>query len=285
MKISAHTHCYAVLGHPVGHSLSPPMHNAALREMGLDAVYLAFDVLPEDLLATLGAMRRMGFRGVNLTVPLKEVAFAGIDDLDESARLLGSVNTVLMGARGLRGACSDGYGFLHAYAEAFGGEVAGRRIAIVGTGGAGRAIALAAADAGAAELALVNRSAAKAAKLAEEIEAKRPGPRLLIPEGDDATLAAIRDSEIVVQCTSLGLKPGDPEPPGPGAFHPGQQVMDIVYRPAETPFLRAARESGARTANGLPMLLHQGVRSLALWTNAEPPVETMRQALLAEVAS
>ena len=149
MNISGHTQPFAVVGHPIGHTLSPVMHNASFAALGLDAIYLAFDVKPERLMAVLPALRSMGFGGVNLTIPHKEVAFRGLEKLDASALLLGAVNTVQFSEGGMIGHNTDGFGFLRALDEAFGRNTTDDSVFVLGSGGAGRAVALMAAQAGA----------------------------------------------------------------------------------------------------------------------------------------
>ncbi|MEI7437183.1 MAG: shikimate dehydrogenase, partial [bacterium] len=167
--LSGTTRPYAVLGHPVRHTLSPAMHNAAFQALVRDAVYMAFDVAPEQLMQVLPAMAAMGFGGINLTVPLKEVAFRGLADLDPLARRLGAVNTVEILPDGLKGHNTDGCGFLRAIAEAFDFNVAGRSLFILGCGGAGRALAITAAVEGAARLVLADIDPARAARVCGEI--------------------------------------------------------------------------------------------------------------------
>jgi len=157
VKISGDTMAFAVLGHPIGHTLSPTMHNASIEALSLNAVYLAFDAPPDKLLGLLPAMRDLGFKGVNLTVPLKEVAFRGLPELADSARRLGAVNTVEFCKDGtLRGHNTDADGFIEAVREDFDTTPAGKRVFVLGTGGAGRAVAIACASYGAAEVALAD---------------------------------------------------------------------------------------------------------------------------------
>jgi shikimate dehydrogenase len=272
MNISGHTKPYAVLGHPIGHTLSPVMHNAAFAALGMDAIYLAFDVAPERLMPVLDSLGDMGFGGVNLTVPLKETAFQGLSQLDESARLLGAVNTVQFTARGLVGHNTDGHGFLKAVEEAFGQGVQGASLFVLGAGGAGRAVALTAAQAGARAIALRDVEAGRADAVAAEIKKQFPAVAVTL-DGDSAA------ADLVVQCTPIGMKPGDPSPLPTNSFQAGQRAFDLVYMHPETPFLAAARAAGARTANGLGMLLHQGARAFEIWTGRAPPAPVMRRAL------
>lgn len=281
MEINAHTRTFAVLGHPIGHSLSPAMHNASFRALGLDAAYLAFDVHPDRLLGVLEAMRDMGFGGVNLTVPLKEVAFRGLRALDDSARRLGAVNTVEFCPDGsMRGHNTDGAGFLLAVREAFGEGVSGKRLFILGCGGAGRAVALTCAAEGAAELALADLEPVRVERLAPEVQATRAASRVhSVPTSPDAWAEAARRADLVVQCTPVGMKATDSSLLGPDSFRAGQMAFDLVYMYPETGFTRAARAAGARASNGLGMLLHQGAHAFTVWTGRPADVAAMRGAL------
>ncbi|MCE9615684.1 MAG: shikimate dehydrogenase [Lentisphaerae bacterium] len=281
MNISGHTKPYAVLGHPIGHTLSPVMHNASFQALGLDALYLAFDVHPDRLLPVLASMREMGFGGVNLTVPLKEVAFRGLTGLGESARQLGAVNTVEFCADGtMRGHNTDGHGFLTAVVEAFGEGVAGKKLFVLGCGGAGRAVALAAASAGAGSLALADVESERIQRLAKDVRQAFPACALTCVEsGADSWAMASRAAGLVVQCTPVGMKPTDPALLGPEAFRPGQMAFDLVYMFPKTTFMQAAEAGGARASNGLGMLLHQGARAFEIWTGSTANVVAMRKAL------
>ncbi len=280
MVPGGHTRCFAVLGHPVGHTLSPAMHNAALAALGWDAVYLAFDVGRADLMNVLPAMARMGFGGVNLTVPLKETAFGGLRRLDASARLVGSVNTVQFDGAEPVGHSTDGFGFLRAVSEAFGFAPEGRSVFVLGTGGAGRAVALVCARAGAASVALADADAPRAERVRGEILALGAGAeaRVVAAVPGEREKAA-RAADLVVQATPVGMRAGDPSPLSAAGFRAGQCAIDLVYMHPQTAFMAAARAGGARAVNGLDMLLHQGARSFAIWTGEAPPVEPMRAAL------
>jgi shikimate dehydrogenase len=280
MEISGHTQPFAVLGHPIGHTLSPVMHNAAFRALGLDAIYLAFDVAPEKLLATLPAMADMGFRGINLTVPLKEVAFRGLPDLADSARRLGAVNTVEMLPGGLRGHNTDGAGFVLAVREAFNVSVNGLSVFVVGSGGAGRAVAITCAAEGAGRIVITDTEAARAVRVQQEIAALAPAVRVGVANSEpSAWLQAAREADLIVQATPVGMKLTDAPLLPPGAFREGQLVFDLVYMHPETVFMKAALAGGARAANGLGMLLHQGARAFEIWTGRAAAVAAMREAL------
>jgi shikimate dehydrogenase len=275
MNITGKTKTYAVLGQPIQHTRSPPMHNAALRALEMDAVYLPYEVAPGQLMEVLHAMRAMGFGGVNLTIPHKEVAFAGITDLDESAQLVGAVNTVQFTEAGLKGFSTDGYGILQAIEEAFGISVKGRSVSVVGCGGAGRSMALVCAREGAASITLWNRTPARAEQVAAEIG---DVPVQLVTDLE-ADAAVIRASELIIQATSVGMKPGDSSPLPADCFREGQKLIDTIYALEETPIMQLARSAGAEAVNGLGMLLHQGAKSFEIWTGVPAPVEVMRESL------
>ncbi|MFO1459245.1 MAG: shikimate dehydrogenase [Verrucomicrobiota bacterium] len=294
---TARTRLLAVFGSPVRHSASPAMHNAALEELGLDWTYVACAVDSDHLKEALEGARRMGFAGVNLTVPHKQLAVPLMDVLHPSAREYGAVNTVVFegedaeglwrpvgqlrdpsGPVRLHGYNTDADALVRALGEDLAIESRASRILLLGAGGAARAAALRLADEQVGELWLVNRSMEKAEALAREIAERSlvTDVRLGYPEGD---------VEVILNATSLGLKESDPLPLDISRFPLTQAdgVYDMVYRPAETRLLRAAREAGCRTANGLGMLLYQGAAALELWTGRPSPVETMRRALKAEV--
>ena len=278
--LSGHTQPFAVLGHPIGHTLSPVMHNAALESLGMDAIYLAFDVAPASLLTVLPAMKAMGFGGVNLTVPLKEVAFNGLADLDDSARRLGAVNTVEFTAQGLRGHNTDGKGFLKAIQEAFNFSVKGQTLFVMGCGGAGRAVAITAAVEGAGRLILADLDEARCRNVARDIANLAPSTQIemagTVPEKWSMKTP---QAGLIIQASPVGMKADDVCPLLPSAFKKGQLAFDLVYNLPETCFTRAASAGGANAVNGLGMLLHQGAEAFTIWTKKPAAVAVMRQAL------
>jgi shikimate dehydrogenase len=296
--IDATTRLCAVYGHPIRHSASPAMQNAGLAALGLNWRYLAFEVRPADLAAALTGARAMRFVGLNLTVPHKVLAVELVDDLDPSARMWGAVNTIRFEARlpgggwvpvGLTSEIGSGEVRAHGFntdADAIartlradlGVEPEGARVLVLGAGGAGRTAALKLAHDGVAALWLVNRTVDKAAALRDEIRCRWPSVAAEV--GYPAAPV-----DCAINATSLGLKPDDPQPWDPRDFALGRAgaVFDMIYRPAETPLLVAARAAGCRTANGLGMLLHQGAAALELWSGRPAPVAVMRTALECEV--
>jgi shikimate dehydrogenase len=293
-SITATTRYVAVYGHPVKHSASPAMHNAAIRQLALDWRYLAFDVHPEDLAEAIRGAQRMKFLGLNLTIPHKLLAVDLVDELDVSAREWGAVNTVLfeaqcpgedwkplrlcdaakIGATRSRGFNTDAYGIARAIEEDLKLKIRGATILVLGAGGAGRTAALKLATEGAKKLYLVNRTRAKVEEVAQEIKSRCPSTEVEIgyPSGR---------IDLVLNATSLGLNPSDPLPFSASEFSLNQAAAayDMIYRPAETPFLAEAARAGAITANGLGMLLYQGAKALEIWSGEKAPVETMRAAL------
>jgi shikimate dehydrogenase len=289
MSESGITEQYAVLGHPIGHSLSPIMHMASFKSLGLDAVYVARDVAPEKLMESLPLMRDEGFKGVNLTVPLKEVAFKGLsaDNLDAHAAMMGAVNTVqFLDDGSMKGYNTDGEGFLKAIAEAFGCSPEGKSVFIIGGGGAGRAVALMCALKNAASIVIADVDPDRTKVLCEEISNISQDidvkgididPAIL----EEASLAA----DLIIQATPVGMNPDDEPLLGASAFREGQMLFDLIYMYPQTAIMKNAAEAGAQTANGLGMLMHQGAHAFKIWTGQDADTEVMRKALEGEVYS
>jgi shikimate dehydrogenase len=295
--IDASTRYCAVYGHPVKHSASPAMQNAGLAALGLNWRYLAFEVDPEHLRAALLGAKAMNFVGLNLTVPHKLLAVDMVDVLDESAKGWGAVNTIVFEGYDERGAWrpvrdfwdaprqtrmhgfnTDADAIARALREDLGLELNGAKILLVGAGGAGRTAALKLASEGVAEIFLVNRTRSKAEAVAKEIGARHP-------EVQVTTDYPAGPVDLLLNATSLGLKPGDAVPFDEEQFslRHAAAVYDMIYRPAETALLKTAKAAGRRTANGLGMLLYQGAKALELWTGQPAPLEVMRQALIRNV--
>ncbi len=276
----------AVLGHPIGHTLSPVMHNASIEALGLagDYEYGKLDVSPDQLMERLAQLPAEGYGGVNLTIPLKEVAFQGLETcaaiggkLDVSAEILGAVNTVEFADDGLVGHNTDGYGFLKALEEAFGKAAEGDNVFVLGCGGAGRAVALMAALDGAKSITLADVDAERVANLAAEISEKAPEVEVVQSVGGGS--ASCRAADLVIQASPVGMKKEDSSLLPAEAFRAGQRVFDLIYMYPETAFLSTAKSAGAQIANGLGMLLHQGAKAFEIWTGISPDIPAMRQAL------
>lgn len=276
------TRVLGVIGHPVRHSFSPPMQNAALAALGLDYVYVPFEVLPAALPAALEGFRAAGLVGFNATIPHKEALLELVDDATDEARLTGTVNTVhFVDGRAL-GDSTDGPGFVAGLAAA-GVEVADRPVLLLGAGGSARAIGVSLVRAGVGRLTIANRTAARADELAARLNGQRAGVAEVTPL--ESAADAVGEEALVINTTSVGMHPRtDAAPLELRRVPEGGTVVDIVYNPLETKLLRRARELGARTINGCEMLVHQGALALARWTGCEPPVAVMREVLLAELA-
>jgi len=281
MQISGHTTPFAVLGHPIGHTLSPVMHNRSIQALGMDAIYLAFDVAPDNLMRVLRAMRDMGFGGVNLTVPLKEVAFRGVEQHAPSAKLSGSVNTIEFLKSGeLAGHSTDGDGFIAAIRESFNTALGGLSVFVLGCGGAGRAVAITCATEGASRITLSDIAASRITAVEDEIRGITPSVTVSnAGTSADGWEAAAQEADLIIQATPIGMKPEEKPLLTAKAFRPGQLLFDLIYMFPSTGIMREAASAGARTANGLGMLLHQGARSFEIWTGRTPDIAAMRAAL------
>jgi shikimate dehydrogenase len=266
----ARTRLAGILGWPVEHSLSPAMHNAAFRALGLNWAYLAFPVEPARLEAAVRGLAAAGCAGLNVTIPHKQAVLGACSQIHPAARAIGAANTLVPdGDGGFRADNTDAAGFLRALDEGAPGlDLAGADVLLVGAGGAARAVAWALGERG-ARLRVANRTPDRAAELGAHVP--------FVPAALDAVAAACA---LVVNATSLGLEGDRPPPELPLAgLGPGQVAVDVVYRRGGTPWLRAAAARGARTVDGLAMLVHQGAASFAQWTGVEAPLEAMRGAL------
>ncbi len=278
-----------VLGDPVAHSLSPQMQSAALRASKIDMQYARFHIRANELRPALRFLRELDFVGVNLTVPHKIAAFAQIDEADKFASHAGAVNTIRLRDRKLIASNTDGEGFLRAIRSEFSVDVRDLRVLILGAGGGtGHAIAWQCALENCERLVLANRTFEKAEALAEQLRPSFAGPRVLGPVArleavpwDEAVLRAqLADIDLLVNATPLGMNPSDLSPVPARLLAPHHMVFDAVYGSSKTSLLRAADEAGARGANGLLMLLHQGALAFSIWFDREAPLEAMRAALL-----
>ncbi|MBC8040640.1 MAG: shikimate dehydrogenase [Opitutaceae bacterium] len=274
----------AVLGHPIKHSVSPPMHNAALAEMAKrDArfaswKYVRFDIAPDDLPVALEKLHARNFHGINLTVPHKIIAFDRVAALDPAARPIGAVNTLRRTPTGWHGYNTDGYGLATAIREDLGLDLAGAHILLLGAGGAARGAAVECLQRGCASLTIVNRTRANLDALLAQL-APLAGTAVVAGSTSDPTVPA---GTLVINATSAGLKPTDPLPIDLAALAAHARpagVFDMIYNPPETPLLAQARALGIPAANGLSMLVHQGARALEIWSEAAVPVDAMRAAV------
>lgn len=271
----------AVIGDPIGHSRSPQMHNPALQACGIEAQYIRVQVPVGHVAEAFRQFAACGFLGVNITIPHKFEALDAVDVLDPLARQLGAVNTLAIRDGKLHGYNSDGPGFLRSVKEAFDADIRDLRVLILGAGGgAGRAVAVQSGLSGCQKLLLVNRSQGKAEAVAGEIRALGCAGAMVVPWDDDALREALANIDLIVNATSLGMKPNDAKLLPADGLHARHLVFDMVYRAGgETPLLAEAKQAGARTVDGLSLLLHQGAISFEHWFDQPAPLKVMWEGL------
>ncbi len=262
-----------ILGDPVAHSLSPRMQNAALKHNKIDMQYARFHIARSELQAALGLMRTLDFAGLNLTRPHKIGAVESIDEMDEDGKRIGAVNTIKFENGKLRGFNTDGKGFSRAIREEFSVDLRDLRVLVLGAGGAARAIALQCAKENCERLVIANGTLEKGQLLVDKLRDFFEGPKVLGPVPrlqaigwDEAAFRfQIANVDLVVNATPVGLNPGDLSPIPERLLAPHLMIYDTIYSEKHTPFVAAAIEAGARGANGLSMLLHQGARAFEIW--------------------
>ena len=282
MKITGETSVFVVIGDPIEHSLSPLMQNRAIEEMGINAVYVPFNVKPQFLEEALSGIVSLGIKGINVTVPYKTGVMKYCDSLTDVAKAVGAVNTITNDNGALLGDNTDVYGFEMCLKSGVGINKFPERICILGAGGAARGVAFACAIRDEVrEVTIINRTFAKAEKLAEELSQVVGKTLIPIPAYEENIKRALPAYGLVVNTTSVGMHPDiDRSPvPDPNVFHEDQIVCDIIYTPQKTKFLKDAELHGAKIVGGLAMLAYQGARSLSLWTGKEAPVEVMLDVL------
>lgn len=271
----------AVIGFPIKHSASPQMHQAALDEAGIDLQYIRVEVEPGQVDACFTEMEKLGFIGCNVTVPHKLDAMELCDELTDDAKALGATNTILFKDGKRIGHNSDGPGLARAILEDFGKSLTELRVLLLGAGGgAGRAIATQCAREGSPAILLSNRTVEKLEPIALDLT-ENYGAKLIYTlsnNEEDLTKAADR-VDLIINSTSLGLNEADPLPLPASALQPSHMVYDAIYNPAVTQLLAEANKTGAKTANGLSMLLHQGAISFEFWLDQRPSIEAMRKGL------
>ena len=269
-----------IFGYPIRHSISPPMHQAAFDHAGIDATYEAWETHPDDLAAGVLSLRDDRCLGANVTVPHKQAVIEHLDEVDDLARRIGAVNTIINDDGRLLGANTDADGFITSL-EVWGDlDPAGLDAVLVGAGGAARAAAHALADSGVGSLTIANRTLDRAQSLATEIAALGVDARAIGLSNTEFGAACSR-ADLLVNSTSVGMLHGPAEDASPvpeGAIAPGCVVYDMVYNPPDTPLLRAAENAGARVVGGLPMLVYQGAAAWSRWTGKEAPADVMFRA-------
>ncbi len=282
--VNGATTLVGIIGHPVAHSRSPQMHNAAFAALGMNWAYVPFAVDPDRLEGAVHGLRDLNVRGFNVTIPHKQAIVPLLDELSPGARAIGAVNTVVNDNGRLVGHNTDGIGFVRSLHDA-------RRwnpkrspgALILGAGGSARAVCDELLRVGVAALRITNRTRARAEELVGHL--KRVHPHADIKVLDWTPLdhrAAINWAELIINTTSVGMKPGDPSPLDTNGISPGHIVADLIYSPPQTPLLAKCKAANARTINGLGMLLYQGAEAFTLWTGQEAPIDAMKRGLEAD---
>ena len=270
------------MGDPVEHSLSPPMHNAAFRQLKLDYVYVPFHVKQGNLSPAMEGARNMGIKGLNLTIPHKIEVIKYLDELQGVAELIGAVNTVKFTENHAIGYNTDGFGAVKAIEETT--PVKGKKIIIIGAGGAARAIAFQLLLNGVGEVLIANRTREKACNVRNDLK-KTFNNSLGCLGLDDELEMELKDTDVLINTTPVGMHPHQDDEPvvTSDMMHPDLVVNDIVYNPLETGLLREADKVGAQTVHGTKMLIYQGIEAFRIWTGITPPFEVFETALMREL--
>lgn len=274
--IDSHTILYGVFGDPVHHSKSPVMMNAAFRELGINAAYAAFHVKPDRLRDAVYGVRALQYRGVNVTIPHKVEVMQYLDEVDEAARIIGAVNTIVNDDGKLTGYNTDGIGYVRSLKTETGSDLRGKRIVVIGAGGAARGVVHALAQERPSSIRIANRTKDKAVELAKDMSVFADCSGMGMEE-----LSAISDADLVLNTTSVGMHPHTDQVPAANiSFQPGMIVSDLIYNPLETRWLQLAGQAGAVVHRGLGMFLYQGAYAFEYWTGKPAPVEVMREAVM-----
>lgn len=279
--IKGTTSLSGLIGYPVKHSKSPQMHNTAFEALGLDYVYLAFEVQEGNLKKAVEAMKTLNAIGFNVTMPYKTKVLEYLDDISEEARIIGSVNTVKNENGRLTGYNTDGIGFIKSLEEK-GVNYVGEKIVIVGAGGAARAIATQLAFDGVAEIVLFNRTLSKAEEIVKSINMNISTCRSRALGMDESVLRKeIEDAAILINCTSIGMLPEIDKSiiSSPEVLHKDLFVADIIYEPNKTKLLKFAEKAGCKYMNGLMMVIWQGALAFKIWTGKDMPVDLIKKAV------
>jgi len=280
--ITGKTSVFGIIGDPVEHSLSPGMHNAAFRELGLDNIYVPFHVKAGELENAINGAHALVIRGLNVTIPHKTEVIKYLDYLDIAAGLIGAVNTIEFGENGAVGHNTDGIGAVRAISEVV--PLKNKKIMILGAGGAARAISFQILLSGAKNLVISNRTIEKASELKDDLVEKLD-PDVKVTDLGFNLEEELKDTDILINTTPIGMYPNISQQPLVTAnmMHPGLIVNDIVYNPLKTGLIVEAEKVGAKTISGVKMLIYQGVESFKIWTGIEPPVEVFQNALMNEM--
>jgi shikimate dehydrogenase len=271
------TKLVGLIGNKLKHSISPQFQQAAFDYLGLDIRYEVWETAKDDLPEVVKGMRDASKLGANVTIPYKEAALPLLDDVDSDARRIGAVNTIVNRGDKLIGYNTDSSGFLKELREDGGFSPRNKRAVLLGAGGAARAVGFALVDVGVKSLVILNRTQSRGEALAWDLKVSDTEV-VALSWKDGKTLMALTECDLLVNCTSVGMKDSAGEgksPLGIGLIPKRALVYDVVYNPIETPLLAAAKKAGARTLGGLPMLVYQGAASFELWTGKSAPIDIM----------
>ncbi|HAQ39683.1 MAG TPA: shikimate dehydrogenase [Clostridiales bacterium] len=276
LEVNIETKLSGLLGYPLSQSLSALMQNAAFKECLLNKIYIPIEVTAENLETVVRGISKMNFDGFNITKPYKIEIMKYLDETDEYARLIGAVNTVAVKNGMLKGYNTDGTGFLRSFEEKSGTKIEGKTVFILGCGGAARAVSMTLALNNSGKIYICNRTYESAVSLAEEISIKTGRCNAAVPMVYKDMEEAIGDSDVLINCTSVGMIPGRDETPlDKSLLNRNLTVCDVIYNPRRTRLIRDAEEAGSKTVTGEAMLVYQGAEAFELWTKKAAPVKTM----------
>ena len=269
-----------IIGYPIAHSISPAMHNAAFKRLGLDFEYVPFEVKPEDLRSAIDGLRDKGVVGFNVTIPHKEAIIPLLDEVTKLPRTIGAVNTVRIEGQKLVGYNTDGAGFLESLKIDAGIEPKDKDFVLLGAGGAARAVAVMLAGSEAKSVIVTDIDAKKGDALVNYVGSQFETRMEFFPEKDSGLLKAISEADVVINATPIGMHPREDECPLPpnSVLRAQCSVFDLVYNPPETKLMKIAKEKGSNAVNGLGMLVRQGALSFTIWTGLTAPIDVMWKA-------
>lgn len=281
MKLLSSPHLVGIIGYPLGHTLSPPMHNAAFQYLGLDYIYVPFTVQPEHLPAAIEGIKAFNIAGCNVTIPYKEQVIPLLDHLHDSAKMVGAVNTIVNQGGELWGYNTDGMGFLRSLTEEANIDLQGKTVLMLGAGGAARAVGFSLAKAGIGRLIIANRNFNKGLNLATDIRQAYQCDTEAVELKAHKLKSVLPSADILINTLPLGMYPEiDEMPPIQQKWlNPPLIVCDLIYNPPKTKLLVQAEQRGCQVVNGEGMLIYQGAEAFQLWTGQNPPILIMRRVL------
>ncbi len=285
MDITGRTKVVGVIGDPVEHSCSPPMHNAAFKELGMDYVYVPFHVKPEHLRSAIEGFKALNVAGINVTLPHKKAVLSLMDSVSKEAELIGAVNTLVFKEGMVEGHNTDARGFIASLRDYGISDFKGKKAVVLGAGGGAQAVIVGLAMEGVDKIIIANRTKEKAIDLARSLSSKTMVKMEGVSLSDNILRDYISESDLLVSTITASMDTRIQLVVDPDWLHQELVVCDIVYIPPDTNLLKAASERGLKTIGGMGMLVHQGAISFQLWTGVKPPIETMRKALINAVYS